>query len=161
LPLAATITNDRIYRAFLGDPLSGRTLHHGHTYSGNPLASAAALATLELFDTERTLENLQPKVDRMGEHLRALSQHPHVATTRQRGLIGAVELTPKKSTGIPYPPLERRGWRVCRESLRRGVWLRPLGDVLYVMPPLAISLAELDQIMETLSVSIDTVTNEQ
>jgi adenosylmethionine-8-amino-7-oxononanoate aminotransferase len=160
LPLAATITNDRIFGAFLGDPLSGRTLHHGHTYSGNPLASAAALATLELFDMERTLENLQPKVERLGEHLRTLSQHPNVATTRQRGLIGALELTRQKSSGAPYSPAQCRGWRVCRESLRRGVWLRPLGDVLYVMPPLAISLAELDHIMETLSASIDSVTNE-
>jgi adenosylmethionine-8-amino-7-oxononanoate aminotransferase len=83
-----------------------------------------------------------------------------VATTRQRGLIGALELTPDKSSSVPYPPAERRAWRVCRESLRRGVWLRPLGDVLYVMPPLAVSLAELDQIMNTLATAIDIVTSE-
>ena len=80
-----------------------------------------------------------------------------MATTRQRGLIGALELTPDKSTGRPYPAEERRAWRVCRAALRRGVWLRPLADVLYVMPPLAISLEELDELMDTLGDSIDDV----
>ena len=160
LPLAATITHDRIHEAFLGDALSGRTLHHGHTFSGNPLAAAAALATLELFDEEQTLERLQPKIERLGEHLCKLAEHPHIATTRQRGLIGALELTSAKSTGDAFPPAERRAWRICREALARGVWLRPLGDVLYVMPPLAISTDELDFLMITLAASIDVVTKE-
>jgi adenosylmethionine---8-amino-7-oxononanoate aminotransferase len=161
LPLAATITNDFIYNAFLGDALSGRTLHHGHTFSGNPLASAAALATLDLFDDERTLDTLPLKIARLSEHLSALSRHPHVARTRQMGLIGALDLTPDKAAGVPYPAAERRGWQVCREALRRGAWLRPLGDVLYIMPPLAITLSELDQLMDALASSIDDVTNEQ
>jgi adenosylmethionine-8-amino-7-oxononanoate aminotransferase len=159
LPIAATITNDHIYRAFLGPYHTARTLHHGHTFSGNPLSAAAALASIALFDEEETLKKLPAKIERIGRHLARLADHPHVSTTRQRGLVAAVELTPNKSTGAPYPAEQRRGWQVCRESLLRGVWLRPLGDVLYVAPPLAISLEEIDRIMETLAAAIDTVTS--
>jgi len=158
LPIAATITNETIYRAFLGAFHEGRTLHHGHTFSGNALACAAALASLDVFDDEQTLAKLPAKVARLGEHLCKLAEHPHVARTRQRGLIGVLELTPDKSSGLPYPALERRAWRVCRESIANGVWLRPLADVLYVMPPLAVSIDELDEIMTTLSAAIQKVT---
>jgi adenosylmethionine-8-amino-7-oxononanoate aminotransferase len=158
LPISATLTNSHIYSAFLGEFHEGRTLHHGHTFSGNPLACAAALASLDVFDEEQTLAKLPEKISRLSEHLCRLAEHPHVATTRQRGLIGALELTPDKSICAPYPAIERRAWRVCREALARGVWLRPLADVLYVMPPLAISIEELDEIMDTLSTAIDFVT---
>jgi adenosylmethionine-8-amino-7-oxononanoate aminotransferase len=159
LPMAATLTNDAIYKAFLGKFYEGHTLHHGHTFSGNPLASAAALASLDVFDEEQTLAKLPAKIDRLGEHLCRLAEHPHVATTRQRGLIGALELTANKALGgAPYPFEERRAWRVSRETLAQGVWLRPLADVLYVMPPLSITLDELDIVMNTLSGAIDVVT---
>ncbi len=158
LPMSATLTNDAIYKAFLGQFDTGRTLHHGHTFSGNPLASAAALASLDLFEDEQTLSKLPAKMDRLSQHLCRLAEHPHVATTRQRGLIGALELTPNKAAGVPYPFQERRAWRVCRETLAKGVWLRPLADVLYVMPPLAVSLEELDLVMSTLAGAIDLVT---
>ena len=157
-PLSATITHRDIYDAFLGKHHEGRTLHHGHTFSGNPLACAAALGSLDVFDEEETLAKLPAKISRLSQRLCELAEHPHVATTRQRGLIGALELTPSKSSGLPYPATERRAWRVCRETLANGVWLRPLADVLYVMPPLAISLDELDQIMDTLTAAIDRVT---
>ncbi len=159
LPLAATLTNDRIYSAFLGQYHESRTLHHGHSFSGNPLAAAAALASLDVFAEEQTLAKLPAKIARLGEHLCKLAEHPHVATTRQRGFIGALELTPDKSTGFPYPAEERCAWQVCRETLSRGVWLRPLADVLYVMPPLAISLDEIDFMMDTLAAAIDHVTS--
>lgn len=158
LPIAATLTNDTIYNAFLGKFHESRTLHHGHTFSGNPLACAAALASLDVFDEEQTLTNLQPKIARLGEHLCRLAEHPHVATARQRGMIGALELTPNKSSGHPYPAEERRAWRVCREAMAHGVWIRPLADVLYVMPPLAISVDELDYLMRTLEAAIDAAT---
>jgi adenosylmethionine-8-amino-7-oxononanoate aminotransferase len=161
LPLAATLTNDDIYGTFLGEFHQGRTLHHGHTFSGNPLACAAALATLDVFEEEQTLKKLPPKVARLADQLCRLAEHPHVADTRQRGLIGALELTPDKSTALPYPANERRSWRVCRETLARGVWLRPLADVLYVMPPLAISIEEIDFLMETLASAIENVTVEK
>jgi adenosylmethionine-8-amino-7-oxononanoate aminotransferase len=159
LPMAATLTNDDIYRAFLGPYHAARTLHHGHTYSGNPLAAAAALASLDIFHEENTLTNLRPKIARIGEHLHRLAEHPHVSTTRQRGLVAALELTPDKSSGVPYPAEERRAWRICREILSHGVWLRPLADVLYVSPPLAISVCEIDRMMETLYATIERVTN--
>lgn len=158
LPLSATLTNDRIYQAFLGEHIEQRTLHHGHTYGGNPLAAAAALATLDVFHEEQTLARLPPKIARLGVQLCRLAEHPHVATTRQRGLIGALELTLNKATGLPYPAEERRAWRVCREALARGVWIRPLADVLYVMPPLAISLDDLDFLMDTMAAAIDEAT---
>ena len=160
LPMAATLTNEKIYNAFLGPYHEARTLHHGHTFSGNPLAAAAALASLDVFEEEQTLVNLRPKIARLGEHLCKLAEHPHVSTTRQRGLIGALELTPDKATGAPYPAQERRAWQVCRETLSRGVWLRPLADVLYVTPPLAISLEDIDFMMDALAAAIDTVTSE-
>jgi adenosylmethionine-8-amino-7-oxononanoate aminotransferase len=158
LPLAAMITNERIYKAFLGSHFDGRALYHGHTYGGNPLAAAAALATLDVFDEEHTLANLSTKMARLGEHLCRLAEHPNVIRARQRGLNAALELTPDKATGAPYPAARRIGWLVCREALARGVWLRPLGDVLYVMPPLAIALPELDQLMNVLAGSIEKIT---
>ena len=159
LPMSATITNNLIFSAFLGAAHEGRTLHHGHTFSGNPLGCAASLASLEVFDEEQTLAKLPAKIARLSEHLCRLAEHPHVATTRQRGLIGALELTPNNASGLPYPATERRGWRVCRETLANGVWLRPLGDVLYVMPPLAISEGDLDELMNVLGNAIDAVTS--
>jgi adenosylmethionine-8-amino-7-oxononanoate aminotransferase len=155
LPISATITHAEIYDSFLGRFDQGRTLHHGHTFSGNPLASAAALASLDLFDEERTLEAMQPKIARIEDHLVRLADDPHVVRCRQRGLVAALELTPDKSTGVPYPAAERRPWRVCRDALSHGLWLRPLADVLYVMPPLAISLEEIDFMMDVLKTSID------
>jgi adenosylmethionine-8-amino-7-oxononanoate aminotransferase len=160
LPIAATLANDQIYRAFLGPYDEARTLHHGHTFSGNALAAAAALASLDVFEEEQTLSHLPAKTAYISQHLCRFAEHPHVATTRQRGLVAALELTPDKRTGEPYPALERRGWQVCRETLRRGVWLRPLGDVIYVVPPLAISLDEIDRMMNTLSESIDVATSD-
>ena len=158
LPISATVTNKRIYRAFLGEFYEGRTLHHGHTFSGNPLAAAAALASLEVFEEEQTLEVLPEKIARLSDQLWRLGEHPHVSSTRQRGLIGAIELTPHKSSDLPYPANERCAWRVCRETLAQGVWLRPLADTLYVMPPLAITIDELDTMMNTLAAAIDSVT---
>lgn len=146
LPLAATLATDRIYEAFLGTYAQSRTFFHGHTYGGNPLGAAAALATLELFDEEQTLAHLVPKIARLGDHLARLAQHPHVGDVRQRGLIAGIELVRDKATKEPYPWEEKRGIRVCQHALTRGVWLRPLGNVVVIMPPLAISLAELDQI---------------
>jgi adenosylmethionine-8-amino-7-oxononanoate aminotransferase len=158
LPMSATITHDEVYRAFLGKWSDGRTLYHGHTYGGNPLAAAAALATLDVFDEDQTLAHLPAKVAQLGEHLCRLAGHPHVCRARQRGLLAALELTADKTTEVPYPADERRAWRVCREALAHGVWLRPLGETLYVMPPLAITTDEIDLLMTTLASAIDRVT---
>jgi adenosylmethionine-8-amino-7-oxononanoate aminotransferase len=146
LPLAATLTTTEIWNAFLGRYEESRSFFHGHTYGGNPLGAAVALATLEVFEEERTLENLQPKIARLREHLSRLAELPHVGDVRQCGLMAGVELVKDRATKEPYPWAEKRGIRVCQHALTEGVWLRPLGNVVVILPPLAISLDELDRI---------------
>jgi adenosylmethionine-8-amino-7-oxononanoate aminotransferase len=146
LPLAATLATDAIHTAFLGTFAESKTLYHGHTYGGNPLAAAVALASLDVFDEEQTLAKLPAKIARLASHLRRLATLPHVGDARQRGLIAAVELVRDKATCEPLPWAERCGHRVCVAARKHGVLLRPLGNVIVIMPPLAISLAELDRI---------------
>lgn len=146
LPLAATLATDRIWQAFLGSYESSRTFFHGHTYGGNPLGAAAAVATLEVFEKEQTLANLQPKIARLQEHLARLAAHPDVGDVRQLGFIAGIELVRDRATKEPFPWSERRGQRVCDHALKQGVWLRPLGNVLVIMPPLSVSPEDLDRI---------------
>ena len=146
LPLAATLTTGEVWNAFLGRYEESKSFFHGHTYGGNPLGTAVALATLEVFDEERTLENLQPKIGRLSEHLARMAQLPHVGDVRQCGLIAGIELVRDQATKEAYPWAEKRGIRVCQHALTEGVWLRPLGNVVVIMPPLAISQGELDHI---------------
>jgi adenosylmethionine---8-amino-7-oxononanoate aminotransferase len=146
LPLAATLATDEIWKAFLGEYAASRTFYHGHTYGGNPLGAAVALATLDVFDEEQTLAHLPEKVARLGEHLQRIARVAPVGDIRQRGLIAAVELVRDRATKEPYPWNERRGIRVCDYALSEGVWIRPLGNVIVIMPPLAITTAELDRI---------------
>ena len=146
MPMAATLATDEIWQAFLGTYAESKTFYHGHTYGGNPLGAAAALATLDIFAEERTLEKLPAKIARLEEHLARLARLPHVGDVRQRGLIAAVELVRNVETKEPYPWEEQRGLRVCNHALTEGVWLRPLGNVIVIMPPLAITLEQLDQI---------------
>jgi adenosylmethionine---8-amino-7-oxononanoate aminotransferase len=155
LPLAATLTRDEIYNAFLGRYDQSKSFFHGHTYGGNPLGAAAALATLDVFEAERTLETLQPKIARLSEHLARLKDHPHVGDIRQRGLIAGIELVRDRPAKEPYPWAEKRGIRVCQHALTEGVWLRPLGNVVVIMPPLVISIEELDRICEAVKRGIE------
>lgn len=148
LPMAATLATSEIWRAFLGEYSSSRTFFHGHTYSGNPLSAAVGLANLELFESERTLERLPPKSQRLTERLGPLRDHPHVGDVRQRGLIAAVELSADRDSKRPFPWQERRGWRACQRALVEGVYLRPLGDVIVIMPPLAITIPEIDRLCD-------------
>jgi adenosylmethionine-8-amino-7-oxononanoate aminotransferase len=158
LPMAATLATDRIWQAFLGDYSQSRTFFHGHTYGGNPLAAAAALASLDVFEEEQTLAGLQPKIERLGEHLQELADHPYVGDVRQRGLIAAIELVQDRATKTPFPWTEKRGIRVCDSALAQGVWLRPLGNVVVIMPPLSITLEELDRICAAAKQGIDAAT---
>jgi adenosylmethionine-8-amino-7-oxononanoate transaminase len=146
LPLAATLATDEIYNEFLGTFEESRTFFHGHTYGGNPLGAGVALATLDVFQEERTLEQLPSKIARLREHLARIAQHPHVGDVRQCGLIAGIELVRDRQSKEPYAWSERRGQRVCDHALTEGVWLRPLGNVVVIFPPLAISLTELDRI---------------
>jgi len=146
LPMAATLATGEIYRAFLGDYSESKTFFHGHTYGGNPLGAAVALASLDVFDEEQTLEKLPVKIARLSEHLERIAELPHVGHVRQRGLIAGVELVRDRATKEPFPWAEKRGMAVCDYARGEGVWVRPLGNVVVVMPPLAVSLEELDRI---------------
>ncbi len=148
LPVAATLATDEIWRAFLGDYAESKQFFHGHTYGGNPLGAAVALASLDVFDEERTLQQLPAKIDQLAEHLRRLAEHPHVGDVRHCGLIAGIELVRDKRSREPFPWEARVAQKVCGRALSEGVWLRPLGNVIVVMPPLAISEEELGRIGE-------------
>jgi adenosylmethionine-8-amino-7-oxononanoate aminotransferase len=147
LPLAATLTSERVYEGFLGAHSEYRTFFHGHTFTGNPLACAAALASLELFDREHTLLRLQPKVRLLHELLCEVAEMDEVAEVRGRGFMAGIDL------GAHDPSL-RLGHRVTLEARRRGAIVRPLGDVIVLMPPLAISKADLRRLVEIVRDSI-------
>jgi adenosylmethionine-8-amino-7-oxononanoate aminotransferase len=140
LPLAATLATERIYNGFLGEHQDFRTFFHGHTYTGNPLACAAALATLDVFDEERTLECLEPKIELLGRLLEPVAELPMVSEVRRRGFMVGIELG-------GYPIDARMGHRVTLEARARGAIVRPLGDVIVLMPPLAISEADLERLV--------------
>jgi len=141
LPLAATLTTERVYEAFLGAHEEYRTFFHGHTYTGNPLACAAALATLDVFVQERTLDRLQVKIELLGRWLRSYVEPlPTVAEVRRRGFMTGIELT-------GFDPAERMGHQVALAARRRGAIVRPLGDVVVLMPPLSITEPDLRRLV--------------
>jgi adenosylmethionine-8-amino-7-oxononanoate aminotransferase len=148
LPLAATLATDAIHSAFLGEFEELKTFFHGHTYTGNPLACAAALANLEIFETERTLERLQPKIgllaDLLAEHVTPLES---VREVRRRGFMTGIELT-------DFPLETRMGHQVTLAARRRGAIIRPLGDTVVLMPPLSIEDAELTRLVEITAAAI-------
>ena len=142
VPLAATLTTDRIYEAFLGEFASARTFFHGHTFTGNPLACAAALASLRLFETERVLERVRRTAEVLRPKLAAIEELDHVGDVRQRGLMVGIELVRDRRTKEPYAYAERIGHRVCLALRKRGILLRPLGPVVVMMPPLSLTEVE-------------------
>jgi adenosylmethionine-8-amino-7-oxononanoate aminotransferase len=146
LPMAATLATARMWDAFLGDPAERRTFFHGHTYGGNPLAAAVGLASLDVFRDERVLESLPPKIERLRQHATRLGTLDHVGAVRQCGLVAGLELVADKATGTSYPWQEQRGTRACRAARQHGALLRQLGDVVVLMPPLCITLDELDHL---------------
>ncbi|SRR5579884_1741012 len=158
LPLSAVLTTEAIYEAFLGDYAEMKHLFHGHTYTGNPLCCAAALANLDLFERERTIEALQPKIARLAAGLERFRALPHVGEVRQRGFMVGIELVADRETNAPYPAEAKVGWRVIAAARRRGAVLRPLGNVIVLMPPLGIAAAELDELLAITYASIVEVT---
>ncbi|MCA9524290.1 MAG: adenosylmethionine--8-amino-7-oxononanoate transaminase [Myxococcales bacterium] len=154
LPLAATLTREAIYEAFLGAHDEFRTFFHGHTYTGNPLACAVGLASLELFESERRLEQVGARIGQLEAWLPRLLELDHVAEVRQRGLMLGIELQLDVPRGTPYPVAERRGHQVVIAARRRGAVIRPLGDTIVLMPPLAIGEAELASLLEITRQSI-------
>jgi adenosylmethionine-8-amino-7-oxononanoate aminotransferase len=155
LPLAATLATERLFEAFLGAPAEGRTFFHGHTYTANPLAAAAALATLDIFERTSLLAELPAKVERLAALLAPLAALRAVGQVRQYGLAAGIELVRDRRTRTPYPAAERRGMRVCRAARARGVFLRPLGDVIVLMPPLTIGDAELDHLVTAVREAVE------
>jgi adenosylmethionine-8-amino-7-oxononanoate aminotransferase len=150
LPLAATLTTDEIFQAFLGRPEEGRTFFHGHTYTGNTLGAAAALANLDLLAEDSFWDQLAHTIERLSSNLKRFAGLSRVGEVRQRGLMAGVELVADRSTKQPFPPDIRVGALICRLARERGVLLRPLGDTIVIMPPLTIDLSSLDQICDVL-----------
>ena len=155
LPLAATLTTDEIYGEFLGHPSEGRTFFHGHTYTGNPLACAAALASLDLFETEDVLSNVAAVSECLCENLRQLEDHPNVAEIRQRGLMVGIELVKNRETLEPFDPALRMGHRVTRAARALGLITRPLGDVLVMMPAPAMPVELAEELCRLMIASLD------
>ena len=158
LPLAATLTTDDIYNAFLGDYKDLKTFFHGHTFTGNPLACAVALENIAIFERENLLSELQPKIEHFRDRLQGFYALPHVGDVRVCGLAAGVELMRDRETDTPYRFEEKVGIRVCKEALSRGAMLRPLVNTIVLMPPLSISIAELDSLLDIVYSAIEVVT---
>jgi adenosylmethionine---8-amino-7-oxononanoate aminotransferase len=158
LPLAATLTTEEIYRAFLGRYEEFKTFFHGHSYTGNPLGCAVALANLDIFRTEHTLAKLTPKISRLSRLLKPLLRLPHVGDIRQQGFMAGIELVRDRATREAYPVEARVGHRVAKEARRRGLLLRPLGHIIVLMPPLSIRIPTLTRMVNILSHSITVAT---
>lgn len=158
LPLSAVLTTDEVYQAFLGDYAANNAFLHSHTFSGNPIACAAALASLEIFRDQPVLERVRTLAARLSERLAALRRHPHVAGIRQTGLIAAFDLVADKPSRAPYPPAERRGLRFYRHALARGTLLRPLADTVYFLPPYCIEDGDIDSMVDAAISAVDAAT---
>jgi adenosylmethionine-8-amino-7-oxononanoate aminotransferase len=157
LPLAATLTSQEIYDGFYADYPELKTFFHGHTYTGNPLACAAALANLEVFEREKTIEHLQKKISFLKNLILPFAEHPHIKEIRQLGVMVGIELIKDKKHRVEYSLEERIGHKVTLAARRRGVIIRPLGSVIVLMPPLSISEEELKQLTRVVFESIEEV----
>ena len=159
LPLAATLTTEAVFDAFLAPYDAFQAFFHGHTYTGNPLACAAGVASLALFHEEQTLDHVATMTARLQERLqRDVNPLAHVGDIRQLGVMVGIELVRERTTRTGYAPTERIGHRIILAARRRGVMIRPLGNVVVLMPPLAMSLAEIDQLVDAVRAAIVEVT---
>jgi len=156
--LAATLTTDAVYQAFLAPVGEKRAFFHGHSYTGNPLACAAALASLDLFEAEKILERTMPVVRALAAKLASIAQLEHVGEVRQRGMMVGVELVADRATKAEFPYADRVGHQVCLAARKRGVLLRPLGNVVVLMPPLSLTVSEAEWLGDVVKKSIDEVT---
>jgi adenosylmethionine-8-amino-7-oxononanoate aminotransferase len=158
LPLSAVLTTETVYQAFYDEYVKLNAFLHSHSFTGNPLACAAALASLAIFREDRTLERNLALAAHLGSRARELADHPHVAEVRQRGMILAIELAADKATRTPYPWQERRGLTIYRHALERGVLLRPIGTVVYFMPPYVVTTGEIDLMVDVAREGIERAT---
>ena len=149
LPLAATLTTARVFEAFMGRPEEFRAFYYGHTYTGNPLAAAAAIANLEIFQEEQVIERIQPMIGILRDALEArFARHPKVAEIRQWGLMAGVEIMESPHDRRAFPYSAQTGARIAKAARKAGVMVRPLGDVMVFMPPLSITAAEIDMLVD-------------
>ena len=155
LPLSVVLCGEAIYAAFYDDYSKLNAFLHSHSYTGNPLACAAALATLQIFSEEAVLDNNRELARVMATATAHLNEHPHVAEVRQKGMILAIELVKSKAARTPFPWQERRGRRVYEYALNQGVLLRPLGDVIYFMPPYVITPEEIAVLTRVTTAAIE------
>ncbi|OGI52987.1 MAG: adenosylmethionine--8-amino-7-oxononanoate transaminase [Candidatus Muproteobacteria bacterium RIFCSPHIGHO2_02_FULL_65_16] len=160
LPLSVCLATDEIYQAFYGDYVGLKAFLHSHSYTGNPLACAAALATLAIFRDDDVLKRNKALAAHMTRATARLADHPHVAEVRQTGMIVAIEMAQEKKSRTPYPWQERRGLAVYRHGLEHGALLRPLGDVIYFMPPYVIKPDEIDFLADVAWEGINQATRE-
>ncbi|WP_312713384.1 adenosylmethionine--8-amino-7-oxononanoate transaminase [Stutzerimonas nitrititolerans] len=158
LPMAAVLTTDNLYQAFYDDYSTLRAFLHSHTYTGNPLACAAALATLDIFEQDNVIEANKALAARMATATAHLVEHPHVAEVRQTGMALAIEMVADKARKTPYPWQERRGLKVYEHALQRGALLRPLGSVVYFLPPYTITEEQIDLLAQIATEGIDIAT---
>lgn len=155
LPLAATLTNEEIFSAFLTRYDEQKTFYHGHTYTGNPLACAAAIANIEIFSEEKVMQSLQSKIALLKRGLDSMADMGHVGDIRQLGTMVGIEIVKNKKTKLAFDLKEKMGVRVCMKARDYGVILRPLGDVIVLMPPLCITDDEIEQMLFSVRKSIE------
>jgi len=160
LPLAAVMTTDEVYQAFYDDYENLTAFLHSHSYTGNPLACSAALATLDIFAEDDVIENNRELAEHMAISVAHLEDHPNVGDIRQRGMILAIEMVKDKTTRTPYPWQERRGLKVYQHALQNGALLRPLGNVTYFMPPYVITKEQIDHLAKVAAEGIHLATKE-
>jgi len=157
MPLAATLTTDEIYRGFLGTYDEFKTFFHGHSFTGNPLGCAVALANLQVFHQEKTLSRLSAKIKMLTQWLKPIADTPHVGDVRQRGFMVGIELVRDKATKAPYPLSAKAGHHVAAIARSKGFIFRPIGNVLVLIPPLSTTAEELKKMVEILKESIETL----
>ena len=150
LPLSVVLTTNDIYDAFYDDYVTLKAFLHSHSYTGNPLACAAALATLAIFKRQDTINRNRALIQKIEEQGKRFENHPHVGHVRQTGMIFAIEMVKEKSSKMAYPWQERRGLRAYQHALKNHVLLRPLGNVLYFMPPYIIEPDQIELVMEVM-----------
>jgi len=158
LPLSTVMTTEPVYAAFYDEYVKLNAFLHSHSFTGNPLACAAARASLDIFREDNVLERNRSLAAHMGARARELEEHPHVAEVRQRGMIVAIELVRDKAKCEPYPWQERRGLVIYRHGLERGVLLRPVGNVVYFMPPYVIAPEEINLMVNVAREGIERAT---
>lgn len=154
LPVSATLVREEIFEAFTGRPEEHKTFFHGHTFTANPLGCAAALGNLDVFEKEKTLERLPDKVACFKRALDTLKELAHVGDIRTIGLMAAVDLLERKEESRSYPEARRMGYKVCLEARKSGVIIRPLGDTVVLMPPLAVEAEQIEALIEALKTAI-------